>query len=289
MSEVATLPDIAFLEGERVPASNSAIGASVVVVGMPELVPGGLCETWLLKTCGHRHWLMLARAFGQLEPDFRDAAGRRLYPSFVALRLDEARLDAVQEGARLIFEGDLVRISRTRFMSRQLVLCNGRPVARIEMISVFVFRESEGCNERIARGLPAGAQCLLPEAALPALALRHHDVRRLQAASPECLALRPYRLDPCPLTDFNGAGFLYFASFQAFLDRAHWHWHRDAGSTTLTREIHYFGNAGAGVPLAVECLEALPGSEWTECRVRRLSDEATIAFASTRRGRRRPA
>ena len=29
-------------------------------------------------------------------------------------------------------------------------------------------------------------------------------------------------IDPCPAQDFNGADFLYFSSFQAFVDRAEW-------------------------------------------------------------------
>lgn len=30
------------------------------------------------------------------------------------------------------------------------------------------------------------------------------------------------RFEPCPNSDFNGADFPYFASFQAFVDRAEW-------------------------------------------------------------------
>ncbi|PMX90526.1 hypothetical protein C1X54_39295, partial [Pseudomonas sp. GW460-13] len=33
---------------------------------------------------------------------------------------------------------------------------------------------------------------------------------------------------PCPCNDFNGADLLYFASFQAMVDRAEWQWRRDA-------------------------------------------------------------
>ncbi|WP_165769616.1 Pnap_2097 family protein [Arboricoccus pini] len=279
MSETA-FPEMAFLEGQRHPLPARYAAPSVVVVGMPELAPAGLAETWLLKYCGHRHWLMLAAAFGQLEPAFQNSRGQRLYPSFVSLRLADLCLEAVREGARLIFEGELSRLSATRFASRQRVSCDGRVIASIEMISVFIHRHEEGCNERVARDLPAGCQCALaPLEALPDLARRHHTARE-QAMSE---VSQRFTIEPCPLTDFNGAGFLYFASFQAFLERADWHWWHELDQRLVMREIHYFGNVGPAVPLAIELLALEPTSAGriATCAVRRLSDDAILAIART--------
>ena len=50
-----------------------------VVLGMPHLCMTGLSETWLLKECGHRHWLLLAEAAGLAAPDFRDPAGDPIF------------------------------------------------------------------------------------------------------------------------------------------------------------------------------------------------------------------
>jgi probable biosynthetic protein (TIGR04098 family) len=51
-----------------------------------------------------------------------------------------------------------------------------------------------------------------------------------------------------PHEDFNGADFLYFAAFQAMLDRAEWHWfhHSDPLLVTTGRQIFYTGNIELG-------------------------------------------
>src|SRR6266571_179057 len=90
---------------------------NVIVLGMPHLCLGGLSETWLLKECGHRHWLMLAQAAGRALPGFRDAAGDPVYAAFVAVSVRDGELDAAREHDELGFASRLTRISRTRFMS----------------------------------------------------------------------------------------------------------------------------------------------------------------------------
>lgn len=84
------------------------------LVGMPHLSFVGLSENWLLKHCGDLHWSMLAERMGFGSSDFRDAQGRRLYAAFVAIQLEECRLEEIREDDRLEIVSELSRISRTQ-------------------------------------------------------------------------------------------------------------------------------------------------------------------------------
>jgi probable biosynthetic protein (TIGR04099 family) len=92
------------------------------------------------------------------------------------------------------------------------------------------------------------------------------------------------RFLPCPNNDFNGADFLYFASFQSFVDRAEWQRHRFAEPPVIaSRALHFYGNVNVGDVLSVqvvgerECGQGL--THWSE--VRRGSDNLKIADVVT--------
>jgi probable biosynthetic protein (TIGR04099 family) len=101
----------------------------------------------------------------------------------------------------------------------------------------------------------------------------------------------PIEFLPCPNTDFNGADLLYFASFQAFVDRAEWQRHRFAEPPVIaSRSLFYYGNVDVGDMLSVRVIgESEDGRgirHWTE--VRRQSDGMKIADVTTeKRWRRR--
>ena len=78
---------LGILEIDRILGGGPAMPAvsDTVVLGMPHLCLGGLSETWLLKECGHRHWLLLAHAARRAVPDFRYAGGDPVYAAFVAV------------------------------------------------------------------------------------------------------------------------------------------------------------------------------------------------------------
>jgi probable biosynthetic protein (TIGR04099 family) len=141
------------LEIDRILGGGPAAPAvsDVTVLGMPHLCLGGLSETWLLKECGHRHWLLLVQATGRAVPDFCDAGGDPVYAAFVAVTVREARFDAAHEHDELGFDSQLTRISRTRFMSVHRLALRGRPVGEVVMTSVFVKRMQAGLNRSIAR------------------------------------------------------------------------------------------------------------------------------------------
>ncbi|SFG37489.1 probable biosynthetic protein, Pnap_2097 family [Novosphingobium sp. CF614] len=259
-----------------------------VRIGMPELCHAGLSENWLLKACGHRHWLALAHAHGQDTADFRDADGERLYPAFTSVRIEHGRLGAVVEHDVLHFEVELCRIGRTRYRSRIAVRSAGTSVATLVMESAFVRRTRRGENRSAARSVVARPCRLLPPLTpqRPAAAPELEGLSLLGAADkPELI------FDPAPHEDFNGADFLYFAAFQAIVDRAEWQWFRQCEPllVTIQRTIVYLGNIELGerVRAVLRGLREEGGSLFHEVELSRLSDNAVIARSYTRRGAQR--
>ncbi|WP_051340842.1 Pnap_2097 family protein [Azospirillum halopraeferens] len=265
-----------------------------VVAGMPQLGLHGLSEQWLLKECGHRHWLMLADLFGLPRPEFRDRDGNTLYATFTGLSLCDAHPERVAEHDTLRFDGRIRRVTRTRFQSEQCITAGGVPVARMAMVSAFLRRAVPGDNHSVERALPlrAAVEAPGPPAADSLAGLTHRfgrgrweehggfrrsDRRRLDAV----------RITPCPHSEFNGAGFLYFASFQGFVDRAEWALFPDlsAGLVTAARDLFFYGNINPGDTLSVGLCGVRDGedgrSHWFE--IRRGCDDALIADAFTRR------
>lgn len=277
---------------------DTAIPSSTITVGMPQLSRNGLSETWLLKEAGHRHWLMLAAAFGLARPAFRDRDGATLYATFTGLSLTDAALDRVAEHDRLRFSGRIARVSRTQYHSVQHVTRDGRPVATLTLLSIFLRRAVPGDNRSVLRALPHPSPPLAAETApgapLAPLCQRFRredwdkhrgfhraDRRRTLSVS----------IDPCPHGDFNGAGFLYFTSFQSILDRVEWALFRDVSATLVTaeRDLFYAGNINPGDRLTVwlcgERRDDAGLSHWFE--IVRDSDGTRIADAFTTRRRRR--
>jgi probable biosynthetic protein (TIGR04099 family) len=235
----------------------------VTVLGMPHLSLGGLSETWLLKECGHRHWFQLAATADLVRPDFRDEFGESVYAAFLAVSVRDAALDSVGEHDELVIASQLARISRTQFTSTHRLSVRARPIGEVVMTSTFVKRMQKGRNHSIARvevpnlaSLKAAlsANVFVDEAA----ELRsnrwciHLGFERSQAA-----VVDRFVIDPCPGQDFNGADFLYFASFQAFVDRAEWAFFRPKPPfpTTRRRDIVYRGNIDPGERVVATLLQ----------------------------------
>jgi probable biosynthetic protein (TIGR04099 family) len=234
-----------------------------LVLGMPHLCMTGLSETWLLKECGHRHWFLLARAAGLPVPDFRDAAGEPIYAAFLTVSVRDATFDNVSEHDRLVFTSRLARISRTQFMSLHTCTVAGRSIVEIVLTSAFVRREHKGKNRSMARIEVPGLPPLRPDpravayaaeaATLPAN--RWHT--RLGFDRDTATVIDRYTLDPCPAQDFNGADFLYFTSFQVFVDRAEWAFFRPHAPFPVTRrrDIVYRGNIDPGERVVASLLQ----------------------------------
>jgi probable biosynthetic protein (TIGR04099 family) len=263
-----------------------------IVLGMPHLCLGGLSETWLIRECGHRHWFQLARAAGRAVPDFRDAIGDPVYAAFVAVTVRDARFNAVGEHDELEFETQLTRVSRTRFMSIHQLRLRGCPVGEVVMTSVFVKRTVAGRNRSITRVEvpdlpPVEPDEFADEAAMAATLHRGHWKEHLGFTRADAEVLERLVIDPCPAQDFNGADFLYFSSFQAFVDRAEWAWLRPVNprATTRRRDIVYHGNIEPGdrVAIVLRALRRGEGAIGHWCLIERESDAAPLADVFTLR------
>jgi probable biosynthetic protein (TIGR04099 family) len=269
--------------------------AGVVVLGMPHLCMVGLSETWLLKECGHRHWMLLAEAAGLEVPDFRDPAGNPVYAAFLSVSIREAAFETVREHDRLVFDSRFARISGSRFTSLHRLSVSGRPIGRVVMTSTFVGRVRPCDNHAIARiELPeldsVGSDAELAASAAETAALRsgrwlvHLGFERQKAT-----VLHRFIVDPCPTQDFNGADFLYFASFQAFVDRAEWAFfrRRAPAPTTRSRDIIYRRNMNPGQRMTVTLLQFREPDPRTLAhwyRLEREVDGAVMADAFAIRG-----
>jgi probable biosynthetic protein (TIGR04099 family) len=169
------------------------------------------------------------------------------------------------------------------------------------MISVFLRRTVEGSNRQVQRGT-ATAVSLPPisqDVSGTDLAESAHRLRAgnwdehlgfHRSASAE-LASVTFR--PCPNNDFNGANFLYFASFQSIVDRAEWQWRLLSGTDLQTkrRELFYHGNLDVKDEVRVTlCAKYCPEDSargkihWHWCQIFRLSDEKLIADVFTAKG-----
>ncbi|MDR3373807.1 MAG: hypothetical protein P4L98_08780 [Ancalomicrobiaceae bacterium] len=231
-----------------------------VVLGMPHLAATGLSEHWLLKELGHIHWLLIARAAGRDLPDFRDDKGDPVYAAFCALSIRDGDFGAVRENDRLTLHSRVDRLSRTQIASRHDLTVDGRGIGTVELISAFVRRDGgRASNHTIARYAVAGLPRITPDGVgskLAGVAAEHRAQRLAEylGFAVDTPAVASFRFSPCPSTDFNGAGFLYFASFAAFADRAEWAHHRSRGrmATTVRRDIFFTGNLDPGEDILVQ-------------------------------------
>jgi probable biosynthetic protein (TIGR04099 family) len=262
--------------------------------GMPQLAHAGLSENWLLKECGHRHWEALAAAMGRELPDFVDDNGARAYAAFTAVRVSEAALNQVREHDAFDIATTLNPCGPARHFSVHHLRCGDAMLARVAMSSTFVRREQAGNNQSVVRARFAALN--QPVAATPADAsatVRLAKALRAGRWTDEIGIAQPQPCEaivaefvPCPNNDFNGAEFLYFASFQAFVDRAEWGAlvHRFAMPPALVRRDMFFhGNLNVGDTLGVRVVARRDGEgeimHW--CEVRRGSDRAKIADVVT--------
>jgi probable biosynthetic protein (TIGR04099 family) len=264
-----------------------------ILLGMPHLSSNGLSEIWLLKELGHRHWLLLAESAGRTAPGFRDEAGQPVYAAFCALSIEDADFGAARENDGLGIASSLARLSRTQTSSRHHLAIDGRTIGVVTMISTFVRRAPDGGNHTVARvaieGLPAiGGQTPAVDLANLAAGFRAGRVERhMEFALRRQKALGAWVFDPCPSLDFNGAGFLYFASFVAMVDRAEWRFEPALARAVATtrRDVFFYGNVDRGETVTACLLARRESAEALShhCRLKRGSDGAVVADVFTMR------
>ncbi len=218
-------------------------------LSMMQLAPRGLSEQWLLRHAGDRHWSMIAAAMGQGRAVFADAAGRPVYAAFCATELDLAPAGPLL-GTDLAIRSSLHAVSARLIGSEHLLSGPQGPLGRLRMVSTFVSHDGTGSNKRITRNLPSGELTLPPApAALADLAARaRRRARTLRDRTSRGPVLM--RARPCPQTDFNAAGLLYFPAFSRLAETAGW---AETGSAAPLRwrEVTYMGNLDQGEEVEV--------------------------------------
>lgn len=225
-----------------------------LVAGMPELNACGLSEAWLQRTCGSQHWLALSHALGRPSDRWADTQGRRVYAAFGWLRLREARLDLAEDGQALRLNSHLRWLGRSHAWSRHGLAMRDGSMAELDMLSVFVSRHSAGDNHSVRRAnMPSTA---VDEPAPETSALLVHLRQWRQASETRTPPVLSWRTTPCPRSDFNGAGLLYFPSFTTLADRALWHWGLlGTRERIVGRECLFLGNIALGESVEVRLLE----------------------------------
>jgi probable biosynthetic protein (TIGR04099 family) len=257
------------------------------LASMPNLAFTGVSENWLLKECGHQHWLALANLHERPLPDFRDDSGRIAYAAFTAVRSWDMALEKITENRHFHIHTRLSRAGLARHFSEHQIMLGERIVGRLALISTFVSRHTPGDNRSVNKACLAGSNAKIahPSALLEEL---HADNRRLRTGEwkihygihqQECGPLSVFDFSPCPDVDFNGAGFLYFANFQAMVERAEWAvlGLRRPGHIRR-RELHFHGNLNIGDSLQIKLHPSQPSNKnlhW--CELYRRSDGYKLA------------
>lgn len=252
------------------------------LAGMPQLAYAGLSENWLLKECGHRHWMGLAELSGMQQPDFHDENGHKSYAAFTAVRISSVKLNSIKENQQFTIASQVSRAGQARHFSNHNVKSENENIANIQMLSSFVFRREAGNNQSVMRANFANLSQSEPTIEANTLMqqckkirtddwLEHMGLSRASKAT-----LKEIEFLPCPNHDFNGANFLYFASFQAYIDRATWAWASTQPSNKLienlpsimNRDLFFYGNINVGDTLKIRlCVEKINGiyrTNWCE-------------------------
>lgn len=266
------------------------------IAGMPQLVYSGLSENWLLKTCGDLHWQQLAKMGGKDLPEFRDAEGNKAYPAFLAVRVRGAALESVGENDAFSVATQLTRTAGARHFSTHTLTtgdgAGGARLAEVSMLSTFICRQRDRDNRSVARAAfvaPAGAASPAEAVDMGRLAKRcrqgnwdsYFGLEQAKHRSSRAVAYLP-----CPYTDFNGADLLYFANFQAIVDRAEWQWQRFSEPPVIAqRDLYFHGNVNLGeeLELSFSATAILPDGLAHWCEIRRAADGEKIADVLTRK------
>jgi probable biosynthetic protein (TIGR04098 family) len=263
---------------ELLPHAGAAAHVRRYVLGMPQMLFGGLSENWLLKECGDVHWQMVCADLGQPSAAIASQDGERLYASFTRIRMEmQGNLRDFSENEPIDATASLSRFGDKRYFSSQQWAA-GRASVRCLMNSVFISRETD--NRSLARSRPRGMeastchsyavvppfgqgyqlfkawslqQLPLPEFAQPTLA------GYAFAPGGEPVFTCDYAINP--YHDLNGVNLLYFASYPRIHDICERRYGPTLATgpedwalatTPIARDLYYYGNADIADTLRFE-------------------------------------
>lgn len=244
---------------------------SDTVIHLPQTDATGLSENWLFKHCGERHWDYLCAALGVSGVNsqaMRDDAGKRLYPTFVAIRGRYATpLSMVQMDQHFQTTVALTHFGRAFFHST-VTFGNEKTRFELEMLTTFVARNKDGLND-LHQSLPSANLVYnsRPSNSPPPLlklsqALRHREVKEYDFLGSHFSPADPglglqMSFEPSPYTDYNGAGLLYFAAYPTIADTIERRLIGDhhladptrdwaVQSSSIARDVFYYRNLDLG-------------------------------------------
>jgi len=253
-------------------------------VGMPHLDAAGLSEGWLLRHTGDLHWEAIARRLEVRTDEIRSQAGKRLYPTVVAVRARySAPPTAVAENDVLEAAVEVVPCGRACAHGRVVWGASGGRRFALELLTTFAAREREDDGEGAMRMTPPEARLAqrwtaigaAPDIARLARAARRAEpvddpllgpilTRASAGAAP--IAALPH--EPSPYADYNGAGLLYFASYVGIADTGERRLVRGLGlaprrmrgldwalaASPVRRDVFYYENLPLGASLTVDLM-----------------------------------
>lgn len=217
-------------------------------IGMPQMAVGCLSENWLLKELGSLHWDRLCMALGTNSQSLTDSEGRRLYATFVRIKLNlEDNLAAFDEGDELSLNINMSRFGRSTVLS-SIDIKGNRTGGQAQLMSTFSFRSHEN-NKVLAKSEPANEYGVSTESltTTPAFFAQYSEIRRTHGRRSLEGWSEAYQINP--FTDSNGANLLYFASYQSIHDFL-----AARTATTLytkSRDICYFRNCDLADQIAL--------------------------------------
>jgi probable biosynthetic protein (TIGR04098 family) len=256
-----------YLDETAVATATDATMAAVtsrrtISVNMPQMVLGGLSESWLFKELGDIHWSMTCDALQSESDKLTDELGNRLYATFVRVRFESsAHLKRFRENERLEFQARLSRFGRSMFFSDTTVRGEEKQID-VSLMTTFSQRQTD--NKSLLKGeplIPAGCKAPVFDS-LPRFADEYREMRKGErkgltlgnekfALSKDLRFETLYQLNP--YQDLNGVNLLYFAAYpmisdycelefirQQRPDRLVERWPSEA--STIARDVFYYGN-----------------------------------------------
>ncbi len=186
-------------------------------LGMPQMAAGCLSENWLLKELGNLHWERLCESLGTQSQSLVDANGRRLYATFVRVKLDLAdNLSAFGEGDKLSLSLNMDRYGNSTILS-SVEIASNRTMGIAQLMSTFSFRVQEGENT-LAKSQPSKEydSSVRSLTETPDFLDEYTAIRRIHGKKKLDDGAERYQINP--FTESNGANLLYFASYQGIHD-----------------------------------------------------------------------
>ncbi|WP_106793599.1 SDR family NAD(P)-dependent oxidoreductase [Aquimarina sp. Aq78] len=252
-------------------------------LNIPQMLWDGLSENWLMKELGDIHWKMISEGLKTESDKLVDSNGNRLYASFVRIKWESnSCLGEFSENEEVEINSYLSKYGNKMFFSNGQVTGLNKKM-KTELMSVFSSRNS-GNNQKLIKGTPLSVEHKnisdhnkLPKVAKDFFKVKScffqpekeesNDIKEIILndslfdiyADVKPLFQKKYQIDS--YDDINGVGLLYFASYPKISDKCelsffqekyigeieNYNWAKD--SSTIARDIHYYGNANANEEL----------------------------------------